>query len=195
MEARLEKFREFLKSEARAIESVPVTQALILAADKIEGCTGKLLTTGIGKAGFIARKAASTFSTTGSPSLFVHPAESAHGDAGVFSSGDIVLAYSNSGKTREVIETVRFARSLGAETIIAMTSQANTPLGEEADIVLELGTIEEACPFKLTPTSSAAAMLAVSDALALSIMESRGFQKSDWAQRHHGGYLGVKSRE
>jgi len=195
MSDRLQKIKEFLQSEARAIDNIPIDPSVDEVIEVIKACEGKTFTTGIGKAGYIAKKAASTFSTTGTPSVFLHPAESSHGDVGVISDGDVLLAYSNSGKTREVLETVRFARALGATKIISITSQKDTPLGEESDLVLPLGEIKEACPFGLTPTSSAAAMLAISDALALSVMEARGFQKEDWAKRHHGGYLGVKSRE
>ena len=170
-------------------DSIDKTVQIIL------GCKGKLFTTGIGKAGYIARKAASTFSTTGTPSVFLHPAESSHGDVGVISKDDVLLAYSNSGKTREVIETVLFSKALGVKSVISISSTADNPLGEEADLVLPIGKIEEACPYGLTPTSSTGAMIALSDALALVIMEERGFTRENWAERHHGGYLGKKSRE
>jgi len=190
-----ERIKSYLESEAEAIRAIPLDDRSEKAVQLILGCKGKVFTTGVGKAGFIARKAASTFSTTGSPSLFVHPAESAHGDAGVFADGDLLIAYSNSGKTREVIETVRFAKSLGVESVIAISATPQTPLAEEADLVLPIGKITEACPYQLTPTSSTAAMIALSDALALIVMEERGFSRQDWAKRHHGGYLGEKSRK
>ncbi len=190
-----ERIRTYLESEAKAIKAIPLDDRCEETVRAILNCKGKVFTTGVGKAGFIARKAASTFSTTGSPSLFVHPAESAHGDAGVFAEGDILIAYSNSGKTREVIETVKFAKSLGVEKIIAVSATPETPLAEEADLVLPIGKITEACPYQLTPTSSTAAMIAISDALALIVMEERGFSREDWARRHHGGYLGEKSRK
>jgi len=190
-----DRIKKYLQSEAQAIQAIPLNDSVEKAAKIILGCKGKLFTTGIGKAGYIARKAASTFSTTGTPSVFLHPAESSHGDAGVVSKDDVVLAYSNSGKTREVIETVLFSKALGAQAVIAISSQADTPLGKESDLVLEIGLIEEACPYGLTPTSSTAAMIALSDALALVVMEDRGFTRQDWAERHHGGYLGQKSRE
>lgn len=191
----IDKAKKYLESEAKAISSIPLDDNLELAVNLIASCTGKLLTTGIGKAGYIAKKAASTFSTTGTPSVFIHPAESAHGEAGLLAKGDLLLAYSNSGKTREVIETALFAKALGVESILAITADTQTPLSAEADIVLPIGKTNEACPFGLTPTSSAAAMLALSDVLALLAMEKRGFTKDQWAERHHGGYLGKKSRE
>src|SRR5262249_30722858 len=107
----------------------------------------------------------------------------------------VLLAFSNSGQTREVIETVHFCRHLGVGAVIAVTASAATPLGEQSDVVLEIGHIVEPCPFRLTPSASTAAMAAVVDALALTAMEERGFSKEDFAVRHHGGYLGKKSRE
>ena len=189
------KVKRYLESEAEAIKAIPLDSSISKAVKLILSCQGKVFTSGIGKAGYIAKKAASTFSTTGTPSVFLHPAESAHGDAGVIASGDILIAYSNSGKTREVIETARFAKSLGASGIIAISADANNPLAEEVDILLPIGKVKEACPYELTPTSSTAAMVALSDALALVVMEERGFTREDWAQRHHGGYLGEKSRK
>ncbi len=187
--------RKYLDSESEAIKAIPLDSSVEKAVDLILKCKGKVFTSGIGKAGYIAKKAASTFSTTGTPSVFLHPAESAHGDAGVISKGDILIAYSNSGKTREVIETVRFAKSLGATGVVAISASADNPLAQEVDILLPIGEITEACPYQLTPTSSTAAMIALSDALALVVMEERGFTREDWAQRHHGGYLGQKSRQ
>lgn len=190
-----DRVKKYLESEAAAIKAIPLDDSIDKTVQIILGCKGKLFTTGIGKAGYIARKAASTFSTTGTPSVFLHPAESSHGDVGVISKDDVLLAYSNSGKTREVIETVLFSKALGVKSVISISSTADNPLGEEADLVLPIGKIEEACPYGLTPTSSTGAMIALSDALALVIMEERGFTRENWAERHHGGYLGKKSRE
>lgn len=191
----IEKIKKYLESEAEAIKTIPLDSGIEKAVSAILNCKGKVFTSGIGKAGYIAKKAASTFSTTGTPAVFLHPAESSHGDVGVIAEGDVLLAYSNSGKTREVIETARFAKSLGAASLIAISSGSDNPLAEEVDILLPIGKIKEACPFELTPTSSTAAMIALSDALALVVMEERGFSRADWAKRHHGGYLGEKSRE
>ncbi len=191
----LSRFSAVLQGEAAAILAVPVTASAEDAVHKLLSCSGKVFTTGIGKAGYVARKAASTLSTTGTPSVFLHPADAPHGDVGVLQAGDILLAFSNSGQTREVLETIHFAKALGVGCVISITSHAQTPIGNESDIVLEIGSIEEPCPLRLTPTASTAAMIAVTDALALTVMEQRGFTKADFALRHHGGYLGKKSRE
>jgi arabinose-5-phosphate isomerase len=191
----LERIRAILEAEATAISSIPIDHAVEEAVKLIAACEGKLFTTGIGKAGYVAHKAASTFSTTGSPSVFLHPGDAAHGDVGAVRAGDILIAYSNSGSTREILETAHFCRHLGVSKIICITGGTDSPLANESDIVLNLGKIIEPCPLGFTPTASAAAMLALSDALALTAMELRGFTKEDFALRHHGGYLGKKSRE
>ena len=125
----------------------------------------------------------------------MHPGDAPHGDVGVVDKADILFAYSNSGKTREVIELVHFCRHLGVQTIVTMTGVADSPLANLSDIVLEIGRIIEPCPLGFTPSASTSAMLALSDAIALVVMEEKGFSKDDFAARHHGGYLGQKSRE
>ena len=191
----IEKIRKVLLAEAHAISAIPLTAEVERAVDALRNCRGKVFTTGIGKAGYVAKKAASTFSTTGTPAAFIHPGDAPHGDVGVVSHGDILIGYSNSGKTREIIETVHLCRKLGAATIISVVSTKDSPLGKESDIVLEIGSIVEPCPLGFTPTASTSAMLALSDALALVVMEERGFTKEDFAVRHHGGYLGRRSRD
>lgn len=191
----IERFRKILMAEAEAIIALPVGKETERAIRVLLTCRGKVFTTGIGKAGYVAKKAASTFSTTGTPAVYLHPGDAPHGDVGVVTEGDVLLTFSNSGKTREVIETVHFCRHLGVETVISIAASAQSPLGLESDIVLELGHIIEPCPLGLTPSASTTAMVAISDALALTVMEQRGFKKEDFAVRHHGGYLGKKSRE
>lgn len=191
----IKRFQEILAAEAAAILAIPVSDSAEKAVLALYQCKGKLFTCGIGKAGYVAKKAASTFSTTGTPSVFLHPADAPHGDVGVVQKGDILLALSNSGQTREVIETVHFCRHLGIGSVIGLTASADSELGRLSDIVLEIGRIVEPCPLQLTPTASSTAMSAVLDALALTVMEKRGFSKEDFAVRHHGGYLGRKSRE
>lgn len=191
----LEKIKKILNAEAEAIVSIPLDQESVKTVNEFIACKGKVFTTGIGKAGYVARKAASTFSTTGTPSVFLHPAESSHGDIGVISSDDILLAFSNSGKTREVIETIGFCRNLNIKKVISITAEKNCPVAEMSDIQLAIGKIIEPCPLGFTPSASTSAMIALSDALALVTMTERGFSKEDFAQRHHGGYLGVQSRK
>lgn len=191
----IDKVKKILAAEAHAITSMPVNQEVERAINALIECRGKVFTTGIGKAGYVAKKAASTFSTTGTPSAFIHPGDAPHGDVGVVSSGDILIGYSNSGKTREIIETVHLCRKLGAGKIISVVSTKDSPLGQESDIVLEIGKITEPCPLGFTPSASTTAMMALSDALALVTMEQRGFSKEDFSIRHHGGYLGRRSRD
>lgn len=186
--------KEILKAEAEAILGLKIDESFSAAVKELLNCKGKLITTGLGKAGYLARKAASTFSTTGTPSIYLHPADASHGDVGVISSEDILLALSNSGATREVIETVHFCKSLGAKRVIGITGKTESQLAELSDILLNVGQIKEPCPLGMTPSASAMAMLALCDALALVTMEQRGFTKKDFAMRHHGGYLGEKSR-
>ena len=185
----LDRVRSILKAESDAISSLVIAGDVEAAIKSIVACQGKLFTTGIGKAGYVAKKAASTFCTTGTPSVFLHPGDASHGDVGVVSSGDVLLAFSNSGRTREVIETAEFCKRLHVDAVIGMCSSKGSPLGELSDIVLELGDIKEPCPLGFTPSASTTAMIALSDALALTVMEERGFSAEDFALRHHGGYL------
>lgn len=190
----LERVKEILEAEAEAIKNIPLDKSIEDAIEALVACKGKVFTTGIGKAGYVGKKAASTFSTTGTPAVFIHPGDALHGDVGVVNSNDIMMAISNSGRTREVRETMHFARAIGISKIIALTSDSNSPIAQNSDIIINIGKIIEPCPLKFTPTASTAAMLAITDALALVSMEKRGFSKEDFALRHHGGYLGEKSR-
>ena len=190
-----EQFRHVLLAEAQAITGIPLTHDVELAVAALLQCTGKVFTTGIGKAGYVAQKAASTLSTTGTPAIFLHPGDAPHGDVGAVRAGDVLIAFSNSGETREIVETAHFCQRLGAAPIIAVTSHRQSSLAKFASIILEIGTIVEPCPLGLTPTASTSAMIAVTDALALVVMKQRGFTHEDFALRHHGGYLGKKCRD
>ena len=189
-----ERIESVLKAEANAINSVEVTEEFVKAVSVMQGCTGKIITTGIGKAGHIANKFAATLCSTASQAQFLHPAEAAHGDLGAVSSGDILIAFSTSGKSREVIEILELSRRLGIETVIGVTSHPDSELRKYSDVVIDMGEIEEACPLGLTPTSSMAVMLAISDALALALMEQNKVSREDYGLRHHGGYLGRAAR-
>ena len=191
----LKKIKQILESEAAAIKQIPIDNSLIEAVNVLSNCHGKVFTTGIGKAGYVARKAASTFSTTGTPAVFLHPGDAPHGDVGVLTDKDVLVTFSNSGKTREIIETVLFSRQLGVKSVITITGNSESPLSIESDITLNIGKIEEPCPFGFTPSASTSAMCAIADALALVAMEERGITKEDFAIRHHGGYLGEQSRK
>ena len=189
-----ERIESVLKAEANAINSIEVTEEFVKAVSVMQGCTGKIITTGIGKAGHIANKFAATLCSTASQAQFLHPAEAAHGDLGAVSPGDILIAFSTSGKSREVIEILEISRHLGIETVIGITSHPDSELRKYSDVVIDMGEIEEACPLGLTPTSSMAVMLAISDALALALMEQNKVSREDYGLRHHGGYLGRAAR-
>lgn len=189
-----ERIESVLKAEANAINSIEVTEEFVKTVSVMQGCTGKIITTGIGKAGHIANKFAATLCSTASQAQFLHPAEAAHGDLGAVSPGDILIAFSTSGKSREVIEILELSRHLGIETVIGITSHPDSELRKYSDVVIDMGEIEEACPLGLTPTSSMAVMLAISDALALALMEQNKVSREDYGLRHHGGYLGRAAR-
>ena len=189
-----ERIESVLKAEANAINSIEVTEEFVKAVSVMQGCTGKIITTGIGKAGHIANKFAATLCSTASQAQFLHPAEAAHGDLGAVSPGDILIAFSTSGKSREVVEILELSRHLGIETVIGITSHPDSELRKYSDVVIDMGEIEEACPLGLTPTSSMAVMLAISDALALALMEQNKVSREDYGLRHHGGYLGRAAR-
>jgi arabinose-5-phosphate isomerase len=190
----LSKAREVLEAEAAAIRNVPLNHSFVRAIDLLFECKGKMVTTGMGKAGNIAMKMAGTLCSTGTPAVFLHPGESAHGDLGLLTADDVVTAFSTSGKTREVIEMLGRARRLGVQAIIAITSHTDADIRTIADIVIDMGLVKEPCPLGLTPTASTAAMHALSDALCLVLMDRKGITRHDYGLRHHGGYLGEKAR-
>jgi arabinose-5-phosphate isomerase len=189
-----QRVNEIFSEEANAISSIPVNDEFERAVKLLQACKGKVLTTGMGKAGHIAHKFSATLCSTGTPASFVHPGEAAHGDLGIIEENDAIVAFSTSGKTKEVLDTLAGGRELGLHTVIGITSHPDSELRELSDVVLDMGTIKEACTFELTPTSSMAVMLAISDALALLLMELKGFTIEDFGKRHHGGYLGKKAR-
>jgi arabinose-5-phosphate isomerase len=186
--------RAILKAEAAAITAVEVDGSFGQAIALLETCAGKVATTGMGKAGYVAHKFAATLSSTGTPAVFVHPGEAAHGDLGLIAPGDCIVAFSTSGKTREVLELIEFSRHLGSEKVIGVTSHPESEMRPLCDVVLDMGEIVEPCPLGLTPTASIAVMSAIGDALALVLMERKGITKRDYGLRHHGGYLGAKAR-
>jgi len=185
---------EILAAEAAAIAAVRVTPAFEQAVLALRDSKGKVLTTGMGKAGHVARKFASTLCSTGTPATYVHPGESAHGDLGLIGRDDSIVAFSTSGKTREVLEMLQRGRHLGLGTIVGITSHPDSELRTLSDIVVDMGLIEEPCPHGLTPSASIAVMLAISDAIALALMELKQFSRTDFGLRHHGGYLGAQAR-
>ncbi len=193
MDAR-KRVQEIFLQEAQAISSIPISDNFEKAASLLKNCNGKVLTTGMGKAGHIANKFSATLSSTGTPASFLHPGEAAHGDLGLIEENDAMVAFSTSGKTREVLEVLVAGRELGLHTVIGITSHPDSRLRDLSDVILDMGTVREACRLDLTPTCSMAVMLAISDALALLLMELKGFSRQDYGKRHHGGYLGKKAR-
>ena len=189
-----ERMQAVLTAEAEAISSIEITDEFVQAVDILAACPGKVLTTGIGKAGHIARKFAATLCSTATPAGFIHPAEAAHGDLGLVGKDDVMIAFSTSGKSNEVLEILELSRHLGVASIIGVTSHPDSALRNLADLVLDMGVIDEPCPLGLTPSASMAVMLAISDAIALSLLEVKGVTKEDYGMRHHGGYLGRRTR-
>ncbi|MGQ9650161.1 MAG: KpsF/GutQ family sugar-phosphate isomerase [Phycisphaerae bacterium] len=189
-----QRITEIMKREAEAILAVRVTPEFEKAVLVLRDCKGKVLTTGMGKAGHIAHKFAATLCSTGTPAAFLHPGEAAHGDLGLVGKDDCIVALSTSGKTNEIIEMLELGRHLGLATIIGITSHPDSRLRDLSDVILDMGIIKEACPLGLTPSASIAVMLAITDALALTLMELKGITRHDYGLRHHGGYLGRKAR-
>jgi arabinose-5-phosphate isomerase len=185
---------EILAAEADAITAIPVNADFEQAVHALHDNTGRVLTTGMGKAGHIARKFAATLCSTGTPAAYVHPGEAAHGDLGLIGKDDCIVAFSTSGKTREILEMLELGRHLGLRTVIGITSHPDSELRDLSDIVVDMGIVREPCPIGLTPSASVAAMLAIGDALALVLMELKGFSKHDFGLRHHAGYLGRRAR-
>ncbi len=163
------------------------------AVDILYSCKGRAVVTGLGKSGLIGRKVAATFSSMGTPSLFLHAADALHGDLGMLAAGDVLVAISASGETQELVDLIEPAKRLGIP-LITLTAQANSPLGAASDVVLDISVKEEACSLNLAPTSSTAAALAMGDALAVVLAERRDFQEHDFAALHPGGRLGKKLR-
>jgi arabinose-5-phosphate isomerase len=195
----IEKVREIFEKEAAAVSNIPIDdnfeKAIGIIYDQIHIKKGKLVTSGMGKAGQIAHNIATTFSSTGTPATFLHPSEAQHGDLGILQENDVLLVISNSGKTREITELVDLKNNLfPGIPVIVITGHSNTPLAARSDCHISTGSPAEVCPLGLTPTTSTTVMTVIGDALVVLMMEKIGFSAIDYAHRHHGGYLGVKSR-
>jgi arabinose-5-phosphate isomerase len=183
--------RRVLEIEARALTELieTVDGSFAAACERLLACRGRVIVTGMGKSGHVGNKIAATLASTGTPSFFVHPAEASHGDLGMITSDDAVIALSNSGETAEVLTILPVIKRKGA-TLIAMTGRPDSTLARLADVHLHVATREEACPLNLAPTSSTTAALAMGDALAIALLEARGFTAEDFALSHPGGALG-----
>lgn len=192
--------KDVLDQESDAIRKIPVTdnfeKAINIIHKSVHEQKGKLVVSGMGKAGQIALNIATTFSSTGTPAVFLHPSDAQHGDLGVIQPHDTLLLISNSGKTREILELIELSNKLYANLpLIAITSDMESPLAQIADVCLHTGNPKEVCPLGLTPSTSTTVMTVIGDALVVSMMRRIGFTNEEYAKRHHGGYLGNKSRE
>ncbi len=185
--------RQVLTTEAEAIITTRdrLDAAFIAAVELVVSCRGRVIWTGMGKSGIVCRKIAATMASTGTPALFLHPAEAIHGDLGMVSPGDVVVALSNSGETEEILRLVEYLKRLGT-SLVAITSNAASSLARNADIHLDLGVDREACPLNLAPTASTTASMALGDALAVVVSVRKGFQPEDFARLHPGGKLGKR---
>ena len=185
--------RRVLQVEADAIRAVSerLDERFDQAVELVHDCGGRVVVTGMGKSGIVCRKIAATLNSTGTPSLYLNPAEAVHGDLGMVVSGDVVLAISNSGKTRELLHLVEPIKRLRVP-LIAFLGDTASPLAEVADVVLDVSVSEEACPLRLAPTASTTASLALGDALAMAVLERKGFTEDDFRELHPRGQLGFK---
>jgi arabinose-5-phosphate isomerase len=194
------KIRKIFEKEASAISCIPVNDnyegVIEIIYRQVHKKKGKVITSGMGKAGQIAHNIATTFSSTGTPAIFLHPSEAQHGDLGILQENDVLLAISNSGKTREIIELIDLKDNLYPDIpVIVITGDEKSPLALKADYFISTGTPVEVCPLGLTPTTSTTVFTVIGDALVVLMMEKIGFSAEDYSKRHHGGYLGFKSRE
>ena len=196
---REEKLRNLIQREIEAIQNAPIDGVIFNAVDliyeQVHQKDGKVVVSGIGKAGQIGLNIATTLSSTGTPAVFLHPSEAQHGDLGLVQKNDIFILISNSGKTREIIELELLAKNLYPNIkIIGITGNLDADLAQMSDIVVYTGENKEICPLELTPTTSTTVMTVIGDLLVVLLMEKINFTKQDYALRHHGGYLGKKAR-
>ncbi len=195
----LDKITQLIQKEVEAILKIPLNEAFGQAVELIHEAVhqqgGKLVFSGMGKAGQVGHNIATTLSSTGTPSIFLHASEAQHGDLGILQENDLLFLISNSGKTTEILKLVELAKALfPAIPVICLTGHPENELGSIADITLSTGEPDEICPLGLTPTTSTTVMTVIGDLLVVLLMEKIDFSKEDYAKRHHSGYLGHKSR-
>lgn len=195
----LASIKEILRKEADAILNIPVNdnfdRAVALIVEQVHRKKGKLVTSGMGKAGQIAMNIATTFCSTGIPAVFLHPSEAQHGDLGILQENDIMLLISNSGRTREILELLDLTANFMPDIrIIVITGNEHSELAAKAHVCLFTGGAPEVCPLGLTPTTSTTLMTVIGDILVVNTMKETGFDAEQYALRHHGGYLGERSR-
>lgn len=192
-ERMLARGRRVLAIEVAAVQALQarLDGGFVTACRLLHDCTGRVVVTGMGKSGHIGNKVAATLASTGTPAFFLHPAEASHGDIGMITAQDVVLAISNSGETAELVSILPVIKRMDVP-LIAMTGKVRSTLARAAAAVLDVSVPEEACPFNLAPTASTTATLAMGDALAIAVLEARGFTEEDFARVHPGGSLGRK---
>ena len=192
--------KKYIEEEVKAIKNIPVDgkieEVVNIIYQKVHIDNGKVIISGMGKAGQIGMNIATTLSSTGTPAAFIHPSEAQHGDLGLIQKNDVLILISNSGKTREIIEFQELANQLYNNlTVIALTGDINSKLAKVSDECLFTGNPKEICPLGLTPTTSTTVMTVVGDILVVSMMKKINFSKKDYAKRHHSGYLGEKAKK
>lgn len=192
--------QDLIEREVEAIQNIPlddsIQEAVNLIHHHVHELGGKVVISGMGKAGQIGDNIATTLSSTGTPSIFLHAAEAQHGDLGILQPNDVLLLISNSGKTKEVVELIHLARFMYPDIpMICLTGSKSGPLPLEANVTLHTGDPKEICPLGLTPTTSTTVMTVVGDLVVVLLMEKIGFSKAEYAKRHHSGYLGQKAKE
>ena len=180
-----------IESQAISAAAVRLDASFVQAVRLALACSGRLVVTGMGKSGHVGRKIAATLASTGAPAMFVHPAEASHGDLGMITPADVVLAISNSGESEELTAILPLIKRMGVP-LLALTGRADSSLGRHADVVLDTGVEKEACPHNLAPTASTTVQLAMGDAFAVALLSARGFRPDDFARSHPGGALGRK---
>ncbi|MEL6589952.1 MAG: SIS domain-containing protein [Bacteroidota bacterium] len=194
-----ERMAEILRQEASAIAAIPLTdaipQAVELIYQQVHQKGGKIIMSGMGKAGQIGHNMATTFCSTGTPATFLHPSEAQHGDLGILQQNDLLFLISNSGKTREIIELISLAEQLVPDIPrIVISGSMDSPLAKSGAIMIHTGAPKEVCPLDLTPTTSTTVMTVIGDMLTVLLMEKIQFSAEDYARRHHSGYLNQKAR-
>jgi arabinose-5-phosphate isomerase len=189
-------YKSLIEKEIESIRNIP-TDRIDEVVNQIHWnlTTGRIITTGMGKAGQIANTFATTLSSTGTPAIFLHPSEAQHGDLGVVQNGDIIIVFSNSGETREVIELIELVHGLNYHNLVfAIVGKSNSHIETRCADYIEFGPVEEICPLGLTPTTSTTCMSVISDLIVVGLMKRNGFTKEKYSKLHHGGYLGKKSK-
>ena len=192
----IKKAKEVLNIESKAVAALTrsIDKKFIKAVELLFKCRGRVIVTGIGKSGIIARKISATMASTGTPAIFLHPTEGLHGDLGTVLSSDVVIALSHSGESKELLEILPAIKKIGSK-LIALSGDKASTLADHSDIFIDVGVKEEACPLGMAPTASSMAQLAMGDALAIALLLKRGFNKNDYALLHPGGSLGQKLKK